>query len=249
MFDAEQLLGKILKQSLGSGSGQGVLDSIGAGSGLLTMIGLGVGAYEILSEKNKAGQAAPVPPPPPGSGMATPPPPPPPAASSVPPPPVQTGEREQPAELQIPPNPHPGGPGQQGDESCVNPARTAPGFHKKELALRLIRVMISAANADGHLDESEERAILDRLRGAGLSEEEKLFLLDELHRPRPIEELTRDITDPGTAKTMYLLAAGTIEIDTDQERQWLDALGEQLGLSQAVRSFIEEQAQGIRQNR
>ena len=226
MFDAEQLLGKILKQSLGSGSGSGVLDSIGAGGGLLTMIGLGVGAYEILSEKNKAGQAAPAPPPPPGGSTAAPPPPPPPGAGAVPrpmgPPPGAAGAGEQQAEQEIP---------------------------DRDLALRMIRVMIGAANADGRLDESEESAILDRLRGAGLTEEEKLFLLDELHRPLSIAELTQGITDPGTAKTMYLLAAGTIEIDTEQERQWLDELGGQLGLSRAVRDFIEEQAQGLRQNR
>jgi uncharacterized membrane protein YebE (DUF533 family) len=225
MFNAEQLLGKILKQSLGSGSGSGVLDSIGAGGGLMTMIGLGVGAYEILSEKNKAGQAVPSPPPPPGGSTAAPPPPPPPGPGSVPqpagPPPVAADVEDQQGEQEIAP---------------------------RDLALRMIRVMIGAANADGRLDESEESAILDRLRGAGLTEEEKLFLLDELHRPRSIAELTRGITDPGTAKTMYLLAAGTIEVDTKQERQWLDELGGQLGLSRAVCDFIEEQAQGLRQN-
>ena len=37
----------------------------------------------------------------------------------------------------------------------------------------MIRVMIAAAHADGVLDADEEKAILDRLRGAELTDEEK----------------------------------------------------------------------------
>lgn len=236
MFDAEQLLGKLLKQSLGSGSaGSGVLDSIGAGSGLLTMIGLGVGAYEILSEKKQDSATGSVPPPPPGSAGAAPPPP---GGSTAPPPPPPPSGTDT-----VPPPAGPP-PGAGAVEDQQREQEIAP----QDLALRMIRVMIGAANADGELDESEEAAILERLRGADLNEEEKLFLLDEMHNPRSIGELCQGITDPGTAKTMYLLAAGTIEIDTDQERQWLDELGRQLGLSQAVCRFIEEQAGRIRQN-
>ncbi len=226
MFDAEKLLGKIVKETLGSGPGSsakgsgGLLDGLSSGQGLMTLIGLGVGAFEILKEQQRgaqtAGPGSPVPPPPPG-GQSTPPPPPPPVPGQAP------------ASSSVPPSPPPPSPA-GGD-----------GLDDQELALRMIRVMIAAAHADGVLDAAEEKAILDRLRGAGLSSEEKMFLLEELHSPRPVAELTRGIEDPSTARAMYLIAARAIEVDTESERQWLDELGEALGLSPEVRSFIEEQ--------
>jgi uncharacterized membrane protein YebE (DUF533 family) len=91
------------------------------------------------------------------------------------------------------------------------------------------------------MDQEEERAVLDKLRGAGLSQEEKMFLLDELHRPQSIEVLTAGISDPSVAKTMYMLAVAAIEIDTEAERSWLDQLALKLGLSKEMQSFIEEQ--------
>jgi uncharacterized membrane protein YebE (DUF533 family) len=42
------------------------------------------------------------------------------------------------------------------------------------------------------------------------------------------------------AKGMYMMAVAAIEIDTEAERNWLDELGMELGLSTEVRRFIEE---------
>jgi uncharacterized membrane protein YebE (DUF533 family) len=121
------------------------------------------------------------------------------------------------------------------------PALPTSQGRTEELAIRMIQVMIAAAHADGSLDMAEEQAILERAGKAGLSQEEKMFLLDELHRPKTIADLTAGIADPSVAKTMYLLAAGTVAIDTEAERLWLDQLATGLGLSKAMQNFIEEQ--------
>ncbi len=225
MFNAEQLLGKIVRETLGNNSGgSGLMDSLTSGAGLMTVIGLGVGAYEILSEQKKEQQ----------SGGATPPPPPLPGQASAPPPPPPPGPDHAPAP--------PGGQGVDKEDAD----NENPELSSEELAKRMIQAMIAAAHADGTLDENEEQAILDKLRGAELSSEEKMFLLDELHHPRTIEELTSGITDPAAAKTMYLLAVGAITVDTDAEQQWLDELGSNLGLSAGVRRFLEEQVEAAR---
>lgn len=101
--------------------------------------------------------------------------------------------------------------------------------------------MIAAAHADGSLDEEEEKAILARLKNTGLSQEERLFILDELHQPKSISELTDGISDPSIAKTMYMLAVNAIAIDSAGERAWLDDLAARLSLSKTVQAFIEEQ--------
>lgn len=231
MFNAEKLLGKIVGEVMGKGSGSrgggsSMLGGLGSGSGLMTMIGLGVGAFEILKQqgqKNQVGGMGQAPPPPGSGGMGAGMPPPAPGGFRAAPPP--------------PPPPVPG----------VVPAVPAPpeavtkGFGSEELAVRLIQVMVAAAHADGAMDQEEERAVLDKLRGADLSQEEKMFLLDELHRPQSIETLTAGISDPSVAKTMYMLAAAAIEIDTEAERSWLDQLAGKLGLSREMQAFIEEQ--------
>lgn len=101
--------------------------------------------------------------------------------------------------------------------------------------------MVAAAHADGTLDSEEEKAVLDRLRSATLSQEEKMFLLEELHHPRPIAELAEGLGgDPRLARTMYAVALSALVVDTDSERQWLNELGAALGLSAEIRNFIEE---------
>ncbi len=226
MFDAEKLLGKIVGEVVGGGGSWGsgkksMFGGLGSGGGLLTMIGLGVGAYEILKqqqEQKAQGSGMQQPPPPPGaggSGTGTPPPPPGggmPAASPPPPP------------LGSAPVPPP-----------------AVGLAGQEMAVRLIQVMVAAAHADGVMDAEEERAVLDRLRGAELTQEEKMFLLNELHQPKSIGELTAGIGDPAVAKTMYMLAVAAIDIDTEAERAWLNELAGQLGISGEMQRFIEEQ--------
>lgn len=218
MFNAEQLLGKVLSEVMGAGSSKkknkgknSLLSSLTSGAGLMTAIGLGIGAYEVLKEKKQS--------PPPAPGYAPPPPPPPPSHGPA------WGGRT------MPPPPPP----------AAAAAAALPQENAEDLAIRLIRVMIAAAHADGSLDEAEEKAILDRLRNAGLSQEERLFILDELHRPKSIAELTAGIADPSIAKTMYMLAVNAIAIDSPGERAWLDNLAASLSLSKAVQGFIEEQ--------
>ncbi len=203
-----------------------MLGGLSSGSGLMTMIGLGVGAFEILKQQSQGNQAGGMgqAPRPPGFGTT----------GAGMPPPVPGGFQAAPP----PPPPMP------GVTPVIAPPPRGPvatDSSSEELAVRLIQVMVAAAHADGAMDQKEERAVLDKLRGADLSQEEKMFLLDELHRPQSIEVLTAGISDPSVAKTMYLLAVAAIEIDTEAERSWLDQLARQLGLSKGMQDFIEEQ--------
>jgi uncharacterized membrane protein YebE (DUF533 family) len=230
MFDAEKLLGTIMREATGfgkkskkKGSGNTLVNSLKSGTGLMTAIGLGIGAYEILRSKSQSQPADPahmpsaLPAPPPVSGGS-------PFQQGPPPvpPPLQATARQTPATAATVPTPT---------------AATA-----QELAQRMIRVMIAAAHADGAMDEEEEQAVLARLKAENLSQEERMFLLNELHNPQPLAELTAGIDDPSTAKAIYMLAVSAVAIDTEAERRWFDELATRLGLSRGVQSFIEEQS-------
>ena len=227
MFDAERMLGKIVSEFMGSGGKKkkkrgknALLGSLTSGAGLMTAIGLGIGAYEILRDKQPSA---------PGKQQYSPPPPPPTGTpGSAMPPPVPQAKDTLPQS--VPPRPF-ASPSVQPTQAEV----------EQEVAIRMMQVMISAAHADGTLDSEEEGKILARAAKAGLTPEEKQFLLVELHQPKSIGELTSGINDPGLAKALYMAAVNSIGIDTQEERNWLDQLAAALGLSKAVQEFIEDE--------
>ncbi len=200
-----------------------------SGKGLLTAIGLGVGAYEIYRTGKQAPQdqgtvgggtqysqqATPV-------QAASPPPPPPPAGM----PQEQTMNSVPPVTMSSP------------QTASVEPLKTVLG--EQDVARRLVQAMVGAAHADGMLDSEEEKAILDRLRAVDLAQEEKMFLLEELHHPRSIAELTQGVEDVRLGQAIYAVAASAVVIDTESERRWFDELGKALGLSSDICLFIEE---------
>ncbi len=241
MINTEKLLGKVLGEITGSGYGKkskkgkkqksgfdAVADQLTSGKGLMTIIGLGVGAYEIYRQQQGQQQPA-IPGGNPSPGYQVPPALP--SSGNVPPPPPP-----------IPSSPQVSGP----SSSNVTPPHGSidnevSEQHKQELSLRMIQVMVAAAHADGTLDEAEEQKILDKLQGADLTSEETIFLLEELHNPKSIAQLISGIDVPRMGKSMYMLAAAAIEIDTEEERAWLDQLAEALGLSKGMQSFLEQQ--------
>lgn len=229
MFNAEKLLGQVIGGVLGKGGGKGknsLMGGLTSGAGLMTAIGLAVGAYEVLKEKKTTEMS--------GAAVATGPvmPPPPPPSGQM-----MGGSTSMPSAPPAPPLP-------SAAVSPLAPAVSSPAagaLSNDDLARRMIQVMIAAACADGAMDEQEEKAILDKLRDIELSQEEKMFMLEELHHPKEIETLIKGIENPANAKVMYMLAVAAVDIDTETERNWLDALARGLGLSPAIQKFIEEQ--------
>jgi Protein of unknown function (DUF533) len=232
MFNAEQLLGKMLAGAMSSGSRSGGIGSslasqLSAGGGLMTLIGLGVGAFEILKNQNAA--------PPPGQVA-----PPPLSTSASTPPPLPGRKNPAPA---CPPPLKPSSPeGLPAIPEAGGTNTPAVQFDGPQLAHRMIQAMIAAAAADGQIDSEEEAKILEKFRQHELNREEKLVLLQELQNPKSIDQLTAGIHQPVVAQTMYSVAALAITIDTDAERKWLDRLALALGISPAMQHFLEEKS-------
>jgi uncharacterized membrane protein YebE (DUF533 family) len=230
MFNAEQMLGKMLSGVFDSGMnsrkrglGSSLASQLTSGAGLMTLVGLGVGAYEILKGQNSNTTGTqPIPSAPAQQAMAPTPPP-------LPPLPGQTS----------PTTPVPTQPVPQTSPRPETLGRSSIELDGPALAFRMIQTMISAAHADGRVDTDEERKILEKLQEQGMSREEKQVLLQEMHNPKPIEQLVEGIGDPATAQMMYSIAALSIAIDTEAERQWLDRLAQTLQISPNMQRFLE----------
>jgi len=139
-----------------------------------------------------------------------------------------------------------------------NPAQTAEkqpellpppadtGFHpsqapqgEAEFALTLVRAMIAAANADGHIDEEERKRIADKLSLSGIGAEAEAFLLKEIENPLSIDQLVAAAKTEEQKLELYTASRLTIEPDTRTERGYLDLLAGRLKLPDALVDHVE----------
>jgi uncharacterized membrane protein YebE (DUF533 family) len=176
---------------------------------------IGALAAGAIAEWMRRSQSAPPPPPSPrpARGVDVRPPP------AAPRPPPATPWR-QPAP---PPAPEPQGPDAEEAE-----------------ALLLVRAMIAAAKADGRVDAGERAAIAAQLDAAGLSAEERDFVLADFDRPMTPEALAREAADPMLRARVYAAAVAGAGAISPEERAWLDALAKALRLDKAAAAAIEE---------
>ncbi|MBR0682250.1 tellurite resistance TerB family protein [Roseomonas eburnea] len=110
--------------------------------------------------------------------------------------------------------------------------------------LLMLRAMIAAAKADGHVDSSERERIADQLAAAGLGTAARDAALAEFDRAAAPEELAREARDPMLAAQLYAAAvAGAASIE-GAERAWLDGFAKALRLDRAATEAIERRIRG-----
>lgn len=105
-------------------------------------------------------------------------------------------------------------------------------------AMRMMRLAVSAAHADGPMNEQEKAAILLQAKQAGV---ESVFG-PEMTQPRPLAEIVVGVTEPAERATLYVLAYTVLRADeqvTGAERIYLAQLANLLGLDPATVAKLE----------
>ncbi|MGG5822787.1 DUF533 domain-containing protein [Falsiroseomonas sp. HW251] len=118
------------------------------------------------------------------------------------------------------------------------PPPEGPAAEEAE-ALLMVRAMIAAAKADGGVDEAERRAIAAQLDAAGLSAQERDFVLADFDRPLEPEALAREAQDPMLKARLYAAAFAGAGAVSAAERAWLDRFAAALRLDKAAAAAIE----------
>lgn len=109
-----------------------------------------------------------------------------------------------------------------------------------EPVVRLLRLMISAARADGELAPAERERILAEAREVNAEG----FVVRELDHPRPLGELVAGVTDPQFKEQLYTLAFTIVRADetvTGGERIYLAQLANRLGLDAPTVARLESE--------
>jgi uncharacterized membrane protein YebE (DUF533 family) len=108
-------------------------------------------------------------------------------------------------------------------------------------ALRIVRLAISAANADGAINERERAAILQQATAAGVAG----IVEHELQYRRPLAEIVAGVSDPTRRATLYVLAFTILRADeqlTGAERIYLAQLANLMGLDPKTVRQLETDA-------
>jgi len=94
----------------------------------------------------------------------------------------------------------------------------------------LIQAMITAARADGHVDDEEMNLITQQINNFGLEQDVTRFLLSEMNKPVDAERIAALADTPETAAELYISSAMVVDMDSPSERGYLDKLAAALKL-------------------
>lgn len=104
----------------------------------------------------------------------------------------------------------------------------------------IVRAMISAAKADGQVDEPEMERIAGKIGTDGITPEERQMVLDELRRPLDLNALVADVPNPIVAAEVYGASLLAIDIDTEAEVAYLGQLARALRLDSTTVARLHE---------
>lgn len=121
---------------------------------------------------------------------------------------------------------------------------TAPEQVDDDFALALMRAMISAARADGHIDDDERERIAGRLAVSGLDDDAQAFITQELDQPVPLDDIVAAAKTEEQRVEIYTASRLAIEPNSRAERGYLDMLAGRLGLADALVDHIEATVAG-----
>jgi uncharacterized membrane protein YebE (DUF533 family) len=107
--------------------------------------------------------------------------------------------------------------------------------------LNLIRAMISAAKADGHLDSEETKRIQDAIAAHDLDSEAKAFLLDALSAPSDAGSIAQLAQNQQQACEIYLASRLVIGDDTPEERRYMEQLAAGLKLPSTLTGQLDRE--------
>jgi len=101
---------------------------------------------------------------------------------------------------------------------------------QQQLARGLLRAMIAAAKADGHIDAEEQRRIFAEVEKMDLDNDDKAFVFEELSRPLDVQAVADAASTPEQAAEIYAASLLAIDADGPAERGYLAMLAARLRL-------------------
>lgn len=121
------------------------------------------------------------------------------------------------------------------------PLDRPPSVQAEERGRTLLLAMVTAAKADGHIDQHERKLLNQYLKqlGGGAAYEE--WLANQLDQPLDPGAVALTATSPEMAAELYLASVLVVNEEHFLERAYLDELARQLGLEPRLKAALEQQ--------
>lgn len=133
---------------------------------------------------------------------------------------------------------------QQGGQSVGAEPRTIdrlPPPEAEQHAQAILKALVAAAKADGHIDAREREVIEGEFRRLDDDASLQRWLHSELERPLDPAEVARAAGTPEMASEMYLASLLAADEQSFMERAYLDELARQLGLDDSLKQRLEQE--------
>jgi len=105
---------------------------------------------------------------------------------------------------------------------------------QQTLARHLLRAMIAAAKADGHVDAEEQARIFAEMDRLPLGADDKVFVMDELRAKLDVDAVAGAAATPEEAAEIYTASLLAIDVDNAAERGYLAMLAARLKLDDGL---------------
>jgi uncharacterized membrane protein YebE (DUF533 family) len=114
----------------------------------------------------------------------------------------------------------------------------------KPFQIALIEAMISAAHADGHVDQSEQKKIFEAVGKLPLDAADKATIFEALQSPPDALTIASHADGIEQASELYIVSRSAIDPDHPLERAYLERLSKALALPDRLVAEIELEMAG-----
>lgn len=129
----------------------------------------------------------------------------------------------------------------QAEKSNQSAAQTF-NENDEEHPIVILKAMIAAAKADGHIDEAERARINEAFAQSNLSVNERGFLEKEINKPLDPSEIAALAKNPAMASEIYLASRLVIDDQNHMEKVYLNELLRLLNLDEEMEKRLIESA-------
>jgi uncharacterized membrane protein YebE (DUF533 family) len=123
----------------------------------------------------------------------------------------------------------------------LQPAQTPAEAQVVEQKTQLIlKGMMNIAKSDGAISGDEIQRILGKVKESGTGGDEQAWLMTELSKPLNLDAFAAEIPNQEVAAEVYAASLLAVEVDTDEERDYLRQFAAKTGLHPAVVQTIHQ---------
>lgn len=114
-----------------------------------------------------------------------------------------------------------------------------------DLSARLVRAMVAAAKADGHVTNMERQRIAAQLAELGLTQDARSMIEAELAKPLDVGAVAALARTPEEAAEVYAASLLVVDPEAPAERGYLALLAARLGIDPALVDHLHARAASV----